>query len=146
MINLVYVLEGKTRKNSCWVWRWAVRESEKSVMTPGFLFEWLEWWFPLLTCFNSRCWAYEWYLIPFKVLLPPQTTFFTFIYLFYWHIVDTQCYCVFGGTTQWFDRSMCYAVLTTSVAAICHHTTLLQYHWLYSLWCVFVPMTYSFNN
>lgn len=36
-------LEGKTSKTSCWVRRWAVRESKKSVMAPSFLFERLEW-------------------------------------------------------------------------------------------------------
>ena len=41
---------------------------------------------------------------------------------------------------------LCYALLTTSVAAICFHTTLLRYHWLYSYAVPFIPMTYSFHN
>lgn len=36
-------LEGKTNQISCWIRRWAVRESEKSGMTPPFCFEQSEW-------------------------------------------------------------------------------------------------------
>jgi len=42
--------------------------------------------------------------------------------------------------------SIPYAGLTTSVATICHRTTLLQYHSLFSLCCAFIPGTYSFRN
>ena len=58
-------------------------------------------------------------------------------FFFYLTIVDTWCYISLRCTTSWFNRSVCYAMLTTSVATICHHTTLLQYHWLYSLCCGF---------
>ena len=57
-----------------------------------------------------------------------------------------QCYINFRYTAYWFDSSICYHMLTASVATICHHITLLQYHWLYSLCCTFHPMTYSFHN
>ena len=52
----------------------------------------------------------------------------------------------FRCTTQWFDRVICYAIFTTSVAIICLITSLLQYHWLYSLCSAFVSLTYSFCN
>ena len=52
-------------------------------------------------------------------------------------IVDTQCYVGFKYTTYWFNSSTGYAVFTISVATICHHATVLQYHWLYSLFCAF---------
>lgn len=37
-------------------------------------------------------------------------------------------------------------MLTTNVATFCHHTMLLQCHWLYSLCCTLIPVTYSFWN
>ena len=59
-------------------------------------------------------------------------------------IVHTQCYISFRCTTQWFNKSICYATFTTSVATNCHHAVLLQYHWPYSLCCVFILTTYHF--
>ena len=60
------------------------------------------------------------------------------IHIYYLSIVDTQCYIGFRHTTLWFNKCVHYALLTTSVAAICSHTSL-QYHWLYSLCCAFYP-------
>ena len=51
----------------------------------------------------------------------------------------TQCYISFKCTTQHFNFSIPYAMLTTSIATICHHTTLLLYLWPYSLCCTFYP-------
>lgn len=56
---------------------------------------------------------------------------------FNWIIVNTQCYLSFMCTTQWLESSVLHALLTTNVATICHHTTFLQQHWLYSLSCAF---------
>ena len=44
---------------------------------------------------------------------------FKFLYL---GVVDTQCYISFRCTTQWFNLTIHYAVLMTSVATICRHT------------------------
>lgn len=52
-------------------------------------------------------------------------------------VVDTRYYISFRCTTWWFNLSVCYVMLTPSVAIICHHPVLLQYHWLYSLCCAF---------
>ena len=37
------------------------------------------------------------------------------------------------------------ATLTTSIATICYHTVLLQYHWLYSLTCAFYSHDLLYN-
>lgn len=52
-------------------------------------------------------------------------------------VVDIQYYVNFRGTTQWMDKSVCYAVLPC-VSPTLHHVTLLQNHWLCS-WCTFYP-------
>lgn len=42
---------------------------------------------------------------------------FTFLCVFfYWSIVYTQCYVSLRCTTWWFNKSLCHAMLTTSVA------------------------------
>ena len=64
----------------------------------------------------------------------------THIYLFYWSIVDTQCYISFSGTQHSDSTTLDYAVLTTSIDTVCHHTTLLKHHWLYSLCCTFLSL------
>ena len=51
-----------------------------------------------------------------------------------WSIVDNIVTC-FMCTTQWFNKSICYTVLTTSVATIRHR--LLEYYILCSLCCTF---------
>lgn len=114
-------LEGKTRKTSCWIPMLFVRESEKSMMTPGFWFEWLEWKFPFLIFATSRWWSYEWYLTPctFKIPLYPKTTFL--LYIFYWNIVDAQWNVTSVSGVQYSDSTTLYcAVLTTGVAPIGH--------------------------
>lgn len=65
--------------------------------------------------------------------------FFKMAYLpFYRSTVDTQHSTRFRGTTQRFDKSVCYPLLT-SVATAGRHTALLQDHCLSSLCCNFHP-------
>lgn len=89
----------------------------------------------------------------FNLLLFPQLKFivYSFLYLillsiflfvselFYLCIVDTQRYFSFRCTTV--IQHLCMWAVLTTVAPTCHQTTLLQYHWQYSLCCTF----YSLN-
>ena len=63
--------------------------------------------------------------------------------MFYFSIVSTKCYISFRCTTYRFNFFICYTVLSISVPTICHHTTLLQHLWLYSLCCTFHALDLS---
>lgn len=45
----------------------------------------------------------------------------------------------FRRMTWRFNISIHYALLTASIGTTCHHTVLLKYYWLYSLFCAFHP-------
>ena len=61
-------------------------------------------------------------------------------FFFNWSMADKEYYIGFRCTTQWFDNDIHHEMLITiSVVTICHHTKLLQYHWLYSLCYILYP-------
>ena len=65
-------------------------------------------------------------------------------FLFFW-VEFTHNVILVSGMQHSDASSLCYAKLTASVAIICHYITLLQYNWLYSLFCAF-SVAYSFHN
>ena len=74
------------------------------------------------------------------------TYLFIFMNLFYLSVVDTKCFIGFRCVTQRFNKSIHYAMVTTSVATICHHTELLEYHSLYTLSCASVSLKVFFYS
>ena len=85
------------------------------------------------------CWPpYLWSVITVWLIpLSLQLLFMLFSHLLLCFWVHIQCYLNFKHATQWFNFSVGYAVLTTRIDAICHHISLLQYYWLYSLCSAF---------
>lgn len=63
---------------------------------------------------------------------------FIFISVYSWHILHK--FHVYNTAFQ------LYAMLTTSMVTICHHTTLFQYHWLIPCTVPFVLVIFSFHN
>ena len=56
----------------------------------------------------------------------------------FWNIIDLQHCLSFCYTTEWFDISIHFKMITTlNWITICHHTKILHNHWLYSLYCTF---------
>ena len=69
-----------------------------------------------------------------------------FFLLFFSITVVIQYYISLGYTTLWLDIYITYKLIAPiSLVSIWHHIQLLQYYWLYSLYCILHVRDYFYN-